>query len=341
MNYLDVVNYVYDHLDDDESRRIFDISLRFSAQRNEREYVLSLLALHDDWKMISDIDEPSNESPLIICGAGHDGMISSSILQYLGYKVLCFTDKKKRGTLDGLDIFSIDEAKQKYPEARFVIASRTYKNSIKEELCGAGIEDRRIINPPHNYLSLERGTTYFDQFEPIEDEVFIDAGAFKGDTIEGFRKWTNNQYKKIISLEPVEEYFKEVLGRYTNEERIEIYNNAAWDKEERLGIVLDGPGSRVTGVNQIEIDGLDIDTIVGDDTKVTFIKMDIEGSELKALSGAKKTISRYHPRMAICAYHKPGDYIDLASYILSINEEYRLYLRKYYTNTLETVLYAV
>jgi hypothetical protein len=41
--------------------------------------------------------------------------------------------------------------------------------------------------------------------------------------------------------------------------------------------------------------------------RVDFIKMDIEGAEPKAIVGAKETIARFRPRMALCIYHVKGD----------------------------------
>ena len=76
-------------------------------------------------------------------------------------------------------------------------------------------------------------------------------------------------------------------------------------------------------------------------TPVTLIKMDIEGSELSALRGAENTIKEYSPRLAICVYHKPEDLFVIPSYIRSINNGYKYYLRKYVPNCGELVLYAV
>lgn len=75
--------------------------------------------------------------------------------------------------------------------------------------------------------------------------------------------------------------------------------------------------------------------------KVTFLKMDIEGSELKALQGAKKIIQKQKPRLAICIYHKTWDFIELTEQILEIVPDYKFYIRQYASDTRETVLYAV
>jgi len=41
--------------------------------------------------------------------------------------------------------------------------------------------------------------------------------------------------------------------------------------------------------------------------RVDFIKIDAEGSEREILKGAKETIKKFKPRMAIAAYHLPDD----------------------------------
>ena len=89
-----------------------------------------------------------------------------------------------------------------------------------------------------------------------------------------------------------------------------------------------------------KIQGYDIDSIVGEE-QVTFIKMDIEGSELKALEGAEKTIKRHKPKLAICIYHKPMDVIEIPSYIMRLVPEYKFCIRQYTSRMWETVLYAI
>lgn len=83
-----------------------------------------------------------------------------------------------------------------------------------------------------------------------------------------------------------------------------------------------------------------IDNVCGKD-RVTFIKMDIEGSEAEALRGAEKTIRRDKPRLAISLYHKPQDYFEIPFLIKEMVPEYKLYIRHHKPGKNDTVLYAV
>ena len=76
------------------------------------------------------------------------------------------------------------------------------------------------------------------------------------------------------------------------------------------------------------------------DRNVSFVKMDIEGSERKALEGMKNTILKYKPKLAICVYHKFEDLWELPLYIKKLVPEYKLYIRNYTTYLDEIVLYA-
>ena len=76
------------------------------------------------------------------------------------------------------------------------------------------------------------------------------------------------------------------------------------------------------------------------DTRVGFIKMDIEGFELDALQGGEQTIKRDKPLLAICVYHRAGDVLAIMDYLHEIVPEYRFWLRHYTATPLETVLYA-
>jgi FkbM family methyltransferase len=74
--------------------------------------------------------------------------------------------------------------------------------------------------------------------------------------------------------------------------------------------------------------------------KVDFIKMDVEGAEDIALEGATGIIQKYRPKMAISAYHKILDVIELPKRILSI-APYTFKLRHFSDRIIETVLYCI
>ena len=74
---------------------------------------------------------------------------------------------------------------------------------------------------------------------------------------------------------------------------------------------------------------------------VTFIKMDIEGSEYQALLGAKQIIKEKVPKLAISVYHNPEDIVQIPRLILSLRKEYKFYIRHYSSTGFDTILYAV
>jgi FkbM family methyltransferase len=73
---------------------------------------------------------------------------------------------------------------------------------------------------------------------------------------------------------------------------------------------------------------------------VNYIKMDIEGCEMKGLRGAHYTIQRCRPKLAICIYHRPADLWEITSYVAERYPFYRLFLGHHSLHEEETVLYA-
>lgn len=74
--------------------------------------------------------------------------------------------------------------------------------------------------------------------------------------------------------------------------------------------------------------------------EVSFIKMDVEGSEYKAIMGSETTIKKYKPRLAISVYHADEDFIKIPALLLMLNPDYQFAYRHYTTSMEETVLYA-
>ncbi len=125
-------------------------------------------------------------------------------------------------------------------------------------------------------------------------------------------------------------------------EKVELMKMGLWCRNTNLAFQCDElAGSHIVesdeGGTQVKVVALD--SCVQE--KVTFIKMDIEGAELKALEGAKQLITKYRPKLAICIYHKREDMWEIPYFIKSLVPEYKLYIRHYSNYDYETVLYAV
>jgi FkbM family methyltransferase len=74
--------------------------------------------------------------------------------------------------------------------------------------------------------------------------------------------------------------------------------------------------------------------------RVDYIKMDIEGAELDAISGASTTIARFRPRLAISTYHRATHLWEIPRAIRRINPHYRLHFAHHAPVRWESVYYA-
>lgn len=75
-------------------------------------------------------------------------------------------------------------------------------------------------------------------------------------------------------------------------------------------------------------------------SRINFIKMDIEGSELSALNGATKAIQCFRPRLAISTYHKPEDLWEIPHKLKELNVNYKLFFGHHSPIDWESVYYA-
>ena len=74
--------------------------------------------------------------------------------------------------------------------------------------------------------------------------------------------------------------------------------------------------------------------------RIDLIKLDVEGSELAALRGAKASLERWRPKLTISLYHRPEDFFSIPLWLDSLGCGYRFFLDHYSIHSEETVLYA-
>lgn len=193
--------------------------------------------------------------------------------------------------------------------------------------------------PPYNHFD-----QYFskDIISFTDDEVFLDCGAFNGYTSIDFIKRCPH-YSKIVLFEPQKNILPILKKRMKRYQQVFIIPKDCADGEYTAQLSLAGESSTVTNTTDnstCEISLTSIDSCP-ECNNATFIKMDIEGSEYDALNGAKKTIKKNKPKLAISIYHSDEDMLRLAEYIHELVPEYRLFIRAHRPGIAETVLYAV
>lgn len=182
-----------------------------------------------------------------------------------------------------------------------------------------------------------------------EKDIFLDCGAYTGDTIQQYLRHNSGIYQSVICVEADSDncgIIRKMLSKHLDSIRGTVCELACWNEKANLVFDKIGSGSGTLDIKEnsdtekIMVQADTIDHILGGD-RVSFIKMDIEGAEYKALLGAVDTIQKWNPALMISAYHKQSDLLRLSSLIKSLNEDYKLYLRHYRSMSVqETVLYA-
>ena len=177
-----------------------------------------------------------------------------------------------------------------------------------------------------------------------ENEVFFDCGAFIGDTLNDFIRITEGKYKRVICFEPNIDnvtLLKKTISEKSYE-NVDVFPCGLSDKKQTLHFSGSSENGRIKKYGEITIECDTIDNLCYDSVdKVTFIKMDIEGSEFYALKGAERIIKRDHPKLAICVYHRMDDFYTLTKCIKAIYSGYKLYFRQYELSGEETVCFAL
>lgn len=185
---------------------------------------------------------------------------------------------------------------------------------------------------------------YENLIKPTPDGVYIDLGAYNGDTISEYLSYAKDA-KKIIAFEPDKKNYKKLLSRIENEniKNAECLNIGAWNEEDALYFALKGGrNSKLVKEGELEIPCNSVDNVSKGLDSVDVIKFDVEGAEEKAIEGCRETILHHKPKLMVSAYHKNEDIFKLALKIAEIRGDYKVYLRHHpYIPAWETNYYFI
>jgi len=184
-----------------------------------------------------------------------------------------------------------------------------------------------------------------DLVRPRTDEVFVDCGAFTGDTIDAFVAARGGQFDRIVAVEPDPLNCAALRQRVAtwsgqDRDRVRIAPVAVGSSRGTLRFETTGTAGSSMGSGDDTVEVVPLDEILADYLP-TYIKFDVEGAERDALTGGSKVIATNMPVLAVCLYHRPEDLWDLPLLVQSMRPDYRLYVRRHSDERWETVLYAV
>lgn len=252
----------------------------------------------------------------------------------------------------------------------FVVHQQGKLNTERVEHLLSG--DRASLDTFHAVLlSMLEGTTqplrhhadnrpFFDQFGFFnrDGEIFVDAGAYVGDSLERFIWAVNGVFRHAYAFEPGKTQFEAMERRVSRlvaewalkPESVSLINKGISSESRTVQISsashliqtrIDEMSSRFEEKNKekTEIQVVSLDQYFQDE-KFTLLKVDVEGSEASLLQGAVKSIERCRPRIALSVYHYPTDIFLLPVQCSQANSDYNFTLGHHSTQLMDTVLYC-
>jgi FkbM family methyltransferase len=230
---------------------------------------------------------------------------------------------------------------------RITIKDRILRASRKLDTDANGFE---LWETPKGRYWIPKGSTFVLPFNLAEQEMGIytdgrEVRVHSGDVVLDCganigvytRVALDQGAGKVVAIEPAPENIDCLRRNFAAEiaaGRVIVYPKGVWDKDDFLTLHVD-PHNSAADSFLIEREGshaeekmpvTTIDKIAAELNleRVDFIKMDIEGAEVRALEGARTVIARFRPRMALSAYHAEGHPVEVPKAVRAARADYRM-----------------
>ena len=173
---------------------------------------------------------------------------------------------------------------------------------------------------------------------------YVDMGAYNGDTFLELINYSNFKIDIAYLFEPDPDNYS-VLVKNIKKSKVKskvlCLPLAVSDVHKILSFISgNGEGGNISEKGNVHIAAVALDDVLPN-AKVNFIKIDIEGAEQEAINGARETICREKPIIAMSLYHKPEDLWGLIICMKKIFPFYKIYIRQHFYNSFDSVLYAI
>jgi FkbM family methyltransferase len=267
------------------------------------------------------------------------------------------SDIKFKKIITAFEIFEyhLSYAAPEFVSTRAKILSENSENILKAYYSLSDAKSRAIFRSLISFYF--RGEKLNIPADPIASQYFpadltiqsfqhfINCGSFDGDTI----RQLHNTVGKIVSLvciEPDTDNFSKLVSyvkrnREQIADRITLLPCGLWSSE--CVLAFEGGSavnSSISEYGDTALKMISLDNVLLSH-QATYLNMDIEGSELAALEGAKKFICQHEIEMAIAIYHRPQDLWTILNKVLDIKPGFTFFIRNYTGRPAETVLYCL
>lgn len=173
------------------------------------------------------------------------------------------------------------------------------------------------------------------------NEVYVDLGAYNGDTIDEFLHYCGGSYRKIIAFEPNPKNFAKLQAHCENLQNIDLWQLGAYNRNTVLSFNNKAGRNSAIAENGTETRVACVDSILCG-ISASYVKADVEGADFETLLGMKNTLQNFKPKLNFAAYHRFEDIFRLPILINRINPEYKIFLRHHpYIPAWDTNLYCI
>ncbi|MCC0627632.1 MULTISPECIES: FkbM family methyltransferase [unclassified Clostridioides] len=277
-------------------------------------------------------------------------------LEEIGCKNIChFYDitemlKDKVGVSNGWILEDLSEVEKKkiskiYNKFEDIESKLYYIQWLCWRICKKEIKFKNLdINTENKF--------FIDEIMSVlnENEVYIDCGAYTGNTLSQFIEKVNGKFNKIIAFEPnlesyqnLQEITRDLNTIYNN--KINIFKYGVGETKY-IGLLRNNLGLASKFVNlasenfqeEVEIVNLDEFLINLDPT---FIKVHVEGMELDVLKGSMEIICKMRPILVITTYHNSDGVYKIPDLLINNLNDYSFYFRLHGYCGTQSVLYAI
>ena len=185
-----------------------------------------------------------------------------------------------------------------------------------------------------------------DVISPRHCAVFVDIGAYTGDTLLDLTAFAGSSLREYYGFEPDPANYARLVSQAetTTRARLDVHVATRMTAIGAIEGVISFAGSG-SATSQVQAEGsvrvpcTTLDAVGV--SRPTYLKIDVEGGEHDVLRGGTETLRMWQPTVAVATYHRPKDLFDLPLWLADNAPDYRFHLRSHGDAGIDLVCYAV